>query len=311
MALAGVPGPWDEVRLERAVRRFAVPDDDVAAVRRCWREVRRSVALTGWVEHVVADVIATMGDPAPGPILPPRPDGDDEAVAYLPVVALAQGLPATLDEHGCRGISESVSAATMSDVGRMLRRNRRWEGVPGLGDELAGWLTRHARATILEVERLQYERVLLGSWTGTELRRAGLGAGAGDLALNLHIPESGRPLDPGAVEESLAAARRLLRRSYPDERYSVAVCHSWLLDPRLAQVLPSSNIASFQRFFTIGPERDDDGDLSVRKFVWGDLTTPVDRLPTDSSLRRAVVERWHDGGHWHVHTGWMPWPPSR
>ena len=67
-------------------------------------------------------------------ILPPRPDGPPEIVAYLPVVALAASLPATLQEHASRGVSGAVTAATMSDVGRMLRRNRLWEGAAGLGD---------------------------------------------------------------------------------------------------------------------------------------------------------------------------------
>lgn len=305
-----VPPPLDEAGLERAMRLFAVSSADLAGVEACFAQVRRAEPFRSWLDGVVADLVATMGDPAPGPVLPPRPDGPAEVVAYLPAVAFATCLPATLAEHERRGISPSVSAATCSDVGRMLRRNRLWEGAAGLGDELAGWLTRHLRATILEVGRLQYERVLLGSWTGAELLRAGVAAGAGDLALNLHIPESGRPLDPSAVEESLSAARRLIRRCYPDERPSVAVCHSWLLDPQLAQDLsPGSNIVSFQRFFTIGPARDDDGDLSVRKFVWGDVTTPVDGLAADSTLRRAVLARWRQGGHWHVHTGWLTWPP--
>ena len=139
---------------------------------------------------------------------------------------------------------------------------------------------------------------------------AGFPCGPGDLALSLHIPGVGGPLSAPAVDASLAAAKTFFREHLPDEHHAVLVCHSWLLDPQLLDVLPEgSNLAAFQRRFTVGGERDgaQEGDDSVRRFVFGDLTTPVAGLPTDSSRRRAVVRHWTRGGHWHVRRGWIAW----
>ncbi|MEP6630289.1 MAG: hypothetical protein ABJA89_07440, partial [Lapillicoccus sp.] len=192
---------------------------------------------------------------------------------------------------------------TLADVGRMLTRNRQWEGRPGLGDELAGWLTRHLIGSILQVGRLQHERADAGPRTGVWLREDDAGYVPGDLCVNLHIPETG-PLRPDAVRESLRAGRTLLRRRFPQERLRVRFCVSWLLDPQLAEYLPEgSNIRAFQGLFRIGPAKDDDGDVSVRKFVFGDTQAPVDELPQRTALERAAVAHWRAGRHWRVHVG--------
>ncbi len=229
--------------------------------------------------------------------------GDRDPAAYLPVLAFADALPATLAWAQERGVPPSVVAATLADVGRMMTRNRQWEGRPGLGDELAGWLTRHLVGSILQVGRLQHERADAGPRTGVWLREDGAPYVAGDVCVNLHIPETG-PLRPDAVGESLRAGRTLLRRRFPEERLRVRFCVSWLLDPQLAEYLPEgSNIRAFQELFRIGPAKDDDGDVSVRKFVFGNTAAPVGELPQRTALERAAVAHWQAGRHWRVHVG--------
>jgi hypothetical protein len=138
------------------------------------------------------------------------------------------------------------------------------------------------------------------------LRNEGVGLGPGDLAVKLHIPEAG-PFTEAAVTESLRAAKRLLRKYFGEERFAACVCVSWLLDPQLAEYLPpTSNIVAFQRLFRIGPAKDDDGDASVRKFVFGNAEAPLDELPQMSSLHRAAVAHWRRGKHWRVHVGRLP-----
>ncbi|MDQ2783026.1 MAG: acyltransferase, partial [Actinomycetota bacterium] len=173
-------------------------------------------------------------------------------------------------------------------------------------DELARWLTRHLTGAIHEIGRLQYERVRLGTWTGTQLAAAGLPVGPADLALSLHIPQTGTPLSPGPVDESLAAARRFFRRRFPDASLTHVVCDSWLLDPQLAGYLAAdSNLVSFQRRFTLIPPTTDDADSSIRKFVFADTTSPSDALPQRTALERAVVRHLQQGGAWQVRTGWL------
>ncbi len=312
-------GGLSDEGLGAASRLFGVPAGDVAPLLAARQTVCRepgSAAQPGpvrsWVDDGAARLVAAMGEPSPGPGLGGRPPAPPDVTAYLPVLVFAQVLPATLTWHRERGVPAAVSAASLSDVGRMLARNRRWFGEPGLGDELAGWLTRHLYGALFELGRLQYERVLLGEGAGVELRAAGFPCGPGDLVLNVHIPEVGGPLAPGAVDASLATARAFFRRRFPAERYAVAVCHSWLLDPQLSEYRPADgNLMSFQRRFTVGAAGSvgsEDGDQSVRRFVFGDAVTPLADLPRATSLQRAVLRHLRAGRHWQVRSGWLPWP---
>ena len=294
---------------DRALRLFDVPGEDLAPLRSVQDAVRRDPALASWVARAADALRAAMGEPSPGPALPSREGlGGPVGASYLPVVAFAEVLPDLLAHHEALGVAPDVSAATLADVGRMLTRNRRWFGVAGLGDELAGWLTRHLTGAIFQLGRLQYERVHLGQGTGVELRMAGVPVGPGDLVLSVHIPGAGGPLTPEAVEASVAAASTFFRRRFPGERYPVAVCWSWLLDPQLADLLPpGANLVTFQRRFTLGRALDEDADFTVRKFLWDAPSTPVAQLPADSTLRRGVLDLWRRGDHWHSHSGWFAW----
>lgn len=290
----------------RTLSLFAVPADDLGPLREADERVCAEPHLAEWVAATADTLAAAVGRPSPPPALTPRPDGEPGAVAYLPLLALARTLPTTLGWAERSRIPPAVVAATMGDVGRMLTRNRQWFGTPGLGDELAGWLTRHLVGSILEVGRLQHERSAAGVRTGEWLVADGADWGPGETAVNLHIPESGS-LSPVAVEESLRAANTLLRKRFPDERLRVRFCVSWLLDPQLAEYLPeSSNIVAFQRRFRIGPAKDDDGDASVRKFVFRNSAAPVAYLARDTALERAIVAHWSAGRHWRVHVGRIP-----
>ena len=291
---------------DQALALFAVPPEDLAGVRRAAEAAGGDRLLAEWVERTAVDLRSSMGMPSPPPALTPRPEGEPEVVAYLPVVAFAQVLPARLEWADRVGVAPALTATTLRDVGRMLRRNRVWFGEPGLGQELAGWLPRHLVGSILEIGRLQHERTTPGIRTSAWFLEDGADWSPGELAVNLHIPDSG-PLDPGAVGESLRAGRTVMRRGFPEHRLRVRYCISWLLDPQLLKYLPeSSNIVAFQRMFRIGPAKDDDGDSSVRKFVFGNPSDPVEELPQRSSLERAAVAHWRAGRHWRVHIGRIP-----
>jgi hypothetical protein len=288
---------------DQALALFRVPPEDLDGVRAADRSVCDDPHVAEWVDRTAADLGASMGMPSPPPALTPRPDSDPDVVAYLPVVAFAAVLPTTLAWADRVGISPALLAATLRDVGRMLQRNRVWFGRAGLDHELAGWLTRHLVGSILEIGRLQHERSTPGLRTSAWLLADGADWAPGELGVNLHIPESG-PLDPKAVRESLRAGRTVLRKRFPEHRLRVRYCISWLLDPQLLEYLPeSSNIVAFHRMFRIGPAKDDDGDASVRKFVFGNRPGPVESLPQRSSLERAAMAHWAAGRHWRVHVG--------
>ena len=288
---------------DQALALFAVPSEDLAGVQRAAATAVADPDLTDWVDRTVGDLATATGMPSPPPALAARPESDPGAVAYLPVLAFAETLPTTLAWAESRGVSPALMAATLRDIGRMLQRNRVWFGRAGLDHELAGWLPRHLIGSLLEIGRLQHERSTPGMRTSAWFLAEGADWSPGELGVNLHIPESG-PLDPAAVRESLRAGRTVLRRRFPEHRLRVRYCISWLLDPQLLEYLPaSSNIVAFQRMFRVGPAKDDDGDASVRKFVFGNASEPVADLPQRSSLERAAVAHWAAGRHWRVHVG--------
>ncbi len=183
--------------------------------------------------------------------------------------------------HAARGIPDDVSWATLRDLGRHLAIHRPAHGRGGFDEHW--WLTLHFRGSLYELGRLQFDRMA--------------------SELGVHIPDSG-PLDPAACDASFAAARAFFPRHFPEERYAVARCRSWLLDPQLAEYLDAdSNIVRFQRRFRIDDDVRD-GDEDVVWFVFRRRPVPpLDELPQRTTLERAIVAHLRAGRQWHVRTG--------
>lgn len=201
--------------------------------------------------------------------------------AYLALVDVVRGY------HRDHGVPDDVSWLTLADLGRNLAIDRRMnrEGWP----VMQSWLTLHARGGVYELGRLQHHR--------------GVGA------IGLHIPDAG-PLTPEAIEASLDKARAFFPRHFPDEHYPAFSCASWLLDPQLSEYLPEdSNIVRFQRRFELEPYDETEGpdaDVEVLRFVFRTLTTPLDQLPRDTVLQRAIIDHLKAGRHWQWRRGHFP-----
>ena len=144
--------------------------------------------------------------------------------AYVYLAALAD----VRRFHLQRGIPDDISWATLSDLGRNLKRDRLLLGDGGL--RTSGWLTLHFRGSIYQLGRLQFNRVNIRAAHVADAFREG------EPALGIHIPESG-PLTPEAFDDSLAQARPFFSRHFPETPTRVAICTSWLLDPQLAAYL--------------------------------------------------------------------------
>jgi hypothetical protein len=247
------------------------------------------------VERVATLVLDAMGTDHTMPALPPPRS------RYLHVYAFLAVLPAVRAYHQARGVPDEVSRLTLADLGRQIAVHRRRRGYGGLDE--APWLTRHFRGSLYQLGRLQFERVRLGGRTGTAIAAAGLPLGPGDPALAVHIPEFSGPLSPELCSDSFARAVPFFA-GYHD--YSVAICHSWLLDEQLRDYLPdTANIIRFQRRFrpAYRPEPDD---ATIIRFVFGALHSTVDVLPQDTALQRAIVTHLRAGRHWYGGAGWLP-----
>jgi hypothetical protein len=123
--------------------------------------------------------------------------------------------------------------------------------------------------------------------------------------LSVHIPGFCGPFPPEVCEASFDLAREFFPRHFPEETYRFAVCKSWLLDRQLADYLPeTSNIVQFQRRFQLAyaPEPDNHDTLD---FVFRAPGRPLDELPQDTALQRAVVSHIRAGNSWAVSMGWL------
>lgn len=214
-------------------------------------------------------------------------------------------LPSTRAYHRERGIPADVSRRTLADLGRNMAVHRRRHGRTGV--QAPWWLVHHFRGELYQLGRLQFERARLGQRAGTRLAAAGLDVGPDSGGLNVHIPDYLGPLSPAAVDRSLVLAREFFAVHFPRERYEVATCHSWLLDPQLRKYLPGdSNIVRFQERFRIAHEDREQADSEPVQFVFGDPELPVENLPRRTAVERAVGDHLRAGGHWYVGHGWLP-----
>ena len=184
---------------------------------------------------------------------------------------LAARLPEVRARHATLGLTDEESWATLRDVFRA----HEVRGEEPFAD--VEWIEVVWSGRLAELGRLQFES-------------------RPDARLAVHIPETG-PLAPAACDGSFARAREV----FP--HYDVASCHSWVLDPALADVLsPGSNIVRFQRRFTLTDEGED-GNADVLRFVFHTLDPDLDKLEPTTTLERALLQRMHEGAQWRVPTG--------
>ena len=213
-------------------------------------------------------------------------------------------LPYVRDYHRAHGVPAEVSRRTLADLGRHMTTHRERLGTGGLLEP--GWLKLHFRGEIYQLGRLQFQRRRLGRSTGEAVAAAGLAYQPTDGCLEIHIPARLGPLTLAACDESLAEARAFFDGRFPGERYRLAACKSWLLDPQLADYLGSdSNIIRFQRRFQTAYDMTEPDDAGVIGFVFGDPTIPVDRLPRRTTLERAITDHLLAGHHWYGGRGWF------
>jgi hypothetical protein len=295
-----LPGPEE---LAATLVELAVPHEDVDELVALLGPLRRDPQLWWVLERSVHALVRTMGEVDAPVQLPPLPADLGDLHRWLYVYVFVAALPHVRDYHRARGIPGEVSRLTLADLGRNVAVHRQRYGVGGLNP--AGWLTRHFRGGIYHLGRLQFERATLGTRTGQAVRAAGQPYGPGDPALGVHIPRFYGPMTATACDDSFAWAREFFPRHFPEERYAVATCHSWLLDGQLAEYLPAqANIVRFLRRFQPAYRTEDDE--AIQTFVFGQTVSTMDSPPQRTTLERAIVGHLAAGRHWHVAAGWLP-----
>lgn len=285
----------DRSYLPAIFERLDIAPEDQREIRDAWPSRDSDPDTWASLERAYHVLVDDMGGVAslelPGPPVESTPLG-----RYFFVYVYLAALADVRRFHKQRGIPDEVSWATLSDIGRNLRRDRLLLGDGGL--RTSGWLTLHFRGALYHLGRLQFNRMRVRAAHVADAFREG------DPALGIHIPESG-PLTPEACDDSLAQAATFFARHFPETPTRLALCTSWLLDPQLADHLaPESNLIRFQRRFTLIGDGYD-GDADVLRFVFHRIAPNIDELPQRTTLERAIVSHLLAGKHWRSRTGWL------
>ena len=285
----------DRTYLPAIFERLAIVEQDRREILAAWPSPESDSAALRSLERAYRTLITDMGGFEPLELAGPA-DQSTPLGRYFFVYVYLAALADVRRFHARRRISDEISWATLSDLGRNLKRDRLLLGDGGL--RTSGWLALHFRGSIYQVGRLQFNRMNV---------RAAHVADAfpeGDPALGIHIPESG-PLTPEACDDSFAEARSFFARHFPETPTRLGFCTSWLLDPQLVEYLgPNSNIVRFgRRFALVGDGYD--GDADVLRFVFHRIRPNIDDLPQRTTLERAIVAHLRAGKHWRTRTGWL------
>lgn len=195
-------------------------------------------------------------------------------------------------EYEARGIDDEIYHNSMLDLRYKLEECKLVKGI--IGSFVAFWFDRFFHLTRFALGRLQFE-----------MEKMGYAYEKGDLTLtpesrvvNVHIPRTGTPLRPADCDEAFAKARAFFADQTGD--VCVFLCHSWLLFPEHERMLShESNVYKFMKRFDVFRS----GTSRNREDLWRLFDTDEkrwDKLPADSSLRRAYVKQLREGGQ----VGW-------
>ena len=176
------------------------------------------------------------------------------------------------------------------------------EGRVGIGFKMMMWASIFMRGRIVRIGRLQYE-IGLKSYPEIEAR-----IGKKCSFAYIHIP-GGESLSDVEVEKSLAAARELLPRYYPEinKEDIVFVTNTWLLSPELPEFLhEESNIVKFQQRFVLA--RVTEAKTPFLEYVFGIFEPNFSNfasLTAENSLKRGIRERLISNKPLHVALGYI------
>ena len=215
----------------------------------------------------------------------------EEVLGYdlAPCLALlTQGGP-SVERMRARNVPEDVITATLDNTRESLRVFKARWGRPGFDMHYFGWSQGFLDGRILQIGSLQFE----ASRFGRTLVLPDRTIAPGDPVINVHIPE-GADISHEGRHAAYGRARSVFRRSFPETAFRGFACHSWLMDPALAELLPGSRIADFQGEFIRLPEREKSD--AVYEYVFIGSAPIPESLPENTKLQRTL-KKWYLEGH--------------
>lgn len=193
-------------------------------------------------------------------------------------------LPQLFQKYLLKGISEQCFYDTMSDLRYKLEECALVYGE--VGTFVPRWYKGFFEMRIFTLGRLQFE--INNTWFDCTIN--GKFIPKGTKVLSVHIPRTGTKLEHSLVLDSYKQAVDFFKEEF-DENI-IFICNSWLLYPWNREILSNdSNLAKFYDDFTIVSS----GEYKDYGEVWRLFDCLYDgnpeKLPNDSSLRRAYIER--------------------
>ena len=211
--------------------------------------------------------------------------GEDEDGMKLFAAQSMEALLA-LHEYEERGIGHDIFLATMAFMARFSKdafaRRGRAEWTWGW------WFPRQLALKEFRLGALEYEMTEGAAFGGKP-------SGGNKRRIFLHIPADA-DLSDGAVDASLAEARAFFCKYFPAFADAEHVCESWMLSPALGEILPeTSRVRRFSERFSVVFREEDSP--AFRDWIFPSaVTAPVEELPEETSLQRAVKRHLLAGG---------------
>ncbi len=203
----------------------------------------------------------------------------------------------TAQRYAALGIPDDILIDTLKDVRTWTKT---WSVVKGglcLGE--LSWLERHFSCKLFKLGRLQF---CMGK-AETDIEKYGVKKG--DNVLEIHIPEGDR-LTSQECLSSINRAKEFFGKFFPQFKYTVFTCHSWLLDDTLKSYLPeNSNIIKFGDMFE-KISQDDSNALLRYLFRWDVNELNLKYASPASSLAVKVRDAVLKGEQFHETLGVIP-----
>jgi hypothetical protein len=196
------------------------------------------------------------------------------------------------EEYEKRGLDIAIFENTVLDLRYKTEECKLVKGI--VGSFVAEWFFKFFDMTRFALGRLQFQIIALGH----TYEKDGVTLTPETKVIDVHIPRSLQPLDEKSCDEAFAQAKAF----FADEVGEVCafVCHSWLLFPEHETILShGSNVYKFMKRFDIIKSGYSHSKGDLWRLFDTDEKDP-EKLPADTSMRRAYVSHLKNGGK----TGW-------
>ena len=183
-----------------------------------------------------------------------------------------------------KGIDDTIFYNTMLDLRYKFEECKLVHNQ--IGTFVPKWYKGFFEMKIFALGRLQFE--INHTWFDCKVN--GKTIPKGTKVLSVHIPRTGTKLEHSLVLESYKNAKQFFKDEFNED--IIFICNSWLLYPWNRTVLKDgSNLALFYDDFTVVQS----GEYNNYSEIWRLFDCLYDgnpdNLPSDTSLRRAYIER--------------------